>query len=491
MWGNLKKYYFFLVLFVVLGAFWSINKSLAHGAGIDSSLEQFPTLATSKVKAGNFSFLADQFLVTYKNDTALKLYTASSSNVRFSRKNISDKTYLISDRQNQTASQIFIKKSKQDTNISNIIPNYLAFLQSTPNDPRFSEQWAWKAAKSNVEQAWDITATRDLHEVLVAVIDSGIDYRHEDFPVDRLWDGTSCKSSTGAALGNCKYGYDLINGDNDPMANGTDEDTHGTNVSSVIAAKINNVKGMAGIAPNAKIMSIKVFEGEITSVDKIIDAYNFAFYNEAKIINGSIGISEITAPITPLEEAIQRLNDKGVLIVSAAGNENSNNDTTPILPCNYKKTNTICVAATTENDKMASFSNFGTQFIDISAPGEGILVAEYLNNQSEYNLWSGTSFSSPFVAGEAALIWGYNYGFTATQVKEIILSTGDAITDTKKIAVNSRVNVYKAMQKAQTMVGNTPTVTVPSDSAVPSPTVTTIVPTLTLTPPYVSPTTPV
>ena len=229
-------------------------------------------------------------------------------------------------------------------------------------------------ADIDLRRAWDLSMGST--EVVVAVIDSGVAYNHPDL-AGVMWDGTSCKDENGSALGGCLHGFDYGIGatDNNPLPS---DSTHGTHVAGTIAAARNNTKGITGISPNIKIMALKSDLWTSSSV-KAID---FAIQNGAKIINASWTGSDND---TALREAIERFRTAGGIFVAAAGNEAVNNETSHSYPSDYDLDNIISVAATDQNDSLASFSNFGTTSVDVAAPGVNIFSTVDESALVDYN----------------------------------------------------------------------------------------------------------
>lgn len=255
-----------------------------------------------------------------------------------------------------------------------------------PNDPHLDKLWGMK--NSGATQAWP-----HIHEsanVIVAVIDSGVDYRHPDLK-DNMW-------SRGG-----RHGYDFYDNDDDPM----DEENHGTHVAGTIAATGNNQIGVVGVTWKAQIMALRFLgpdgSGATSDAVKCID---WAVNNGAHILCNSWG-GPHTSP--ELSAAVARAERRGVLFVAAAGNTGgtgNNNDSKPTYPASLPQLNVISVGAIDKNDARGSFSHFGRLSVDIGAPGVEILSTTR-NNQ--YDAYSGTSMAAPHVAGAAALVWANTF----------------------------------------------------------------------------------
>jgi subtilisin family serine protease len=262
--------------------------------------------------------------------------------------------------------------------VEHVEKHALRYPTMTPNDPEISRQWG--LAKMKVREAWDITQGRP--EVIVAVIDTGVDYLHPDLR-DNIWintaelNGLPGVDDDGNGYIDDIRGWDFVGNDannpkpsNDPM----DVYGHGTHVAGIIAATGNNGVGIAGINWQAKIMVLKAADNGGTFPEyplfPIIEAIQYAIAKRAKIINCSFGGDSRSVEE---ENAFIALKNAGILAVCAAGNSGLNTDTPPKnFPSGYNLENMISVAASDENDNLATFSNFGLTSVDLMAPGVNI-----------------------------------------------------------------------------------------------------------------------
>jgi serine protease len=280
------------------------------------------------------------------------------------------------------------KQSEELRNLTEYVEaNYvysMEFLDSTtPNDPRYNEQWNLKAI--DIEKAWQKTKGKG---IVVAVIDTGVS-RVEDL-----------KNT------NFVKGYDFVNDREDA----SDDNGHGTHVAGTIAQSTNNNFGVAGVAYEASIMPLKVLSGSGGgTISDIAEAIIFAADNGANVINMSLGGG---GESKLMQEAIDYAYKKGVVIVAAAGNSNRN---AAFYPARYPKV--IAVSATTSTGEKATYSNYGAG-VDVAAPGgaiargkDGDSAGGILQNtidpstkQSVFRAFQGTSMASPHVAGVVALI---------------------------------------------------------------------------------------
>ncbi len=284
-----------------------------------------------------------------------------------------------------------------------------------PNDPRLSELWG--ISKIECPAAWDRSKG---DEITVAVIDTGVDYNHPDIK-DSMWTD---------AAGN--HGRDISDGDDDPL----DFHGHGSHCAGTIAATINNNVGVVGVAPQAKIMAVKIFPKAFDTV--CAEAIKFAADNGANVLSNSWGPTSPRPSNRVVEDAVDYAVDKGCIVVFAAGN--NDDDVQNYSPANHP--NVISVAATDINDARAGFSNYG-DLVSIAAPGVNILSLKL--KTSDYVRMNGTSMACPHVAGLAALILKMNKNLTQAQVKEIIQSNGDVIQTDKPIS-SRRINARKSIQ---------------------------------------------
>lgn len=298
--------------------------------------------------------------------------------------------------------------------IEAIYPNYLYEISdidvssSTPNDPQISSQWALSYIKP--EKLWKNTKGEG---VVVAVIDTGVDYNHEDLAAN-IWSNSDEIAANGLdddgngfvddtrgwdfideAGINCISGEDCYGEDNDPI----DKQGHGTHVAGIIAATQNNEKGISGIAPKAQIMPIRagysVGSSAYLKTSDIIESVTYAINNNADIINMSFAGADLSA----LGDILDLADKLGIVLVAAAGNSRSSN---PTYPAAFPKV--IAVGAIADNNTKAYFSNYG-DWVDVVAPGSWILSTVPAN---KYEYKSGTSMSSPVVAGIAALVKAKN-----------------------------------------------------------------------------------
>jgi serine protease len=331
-------------------------------------------------------------------------------------------------------------------------------VQTVPTDPRFAEQWAWKNTLTNVNPLADVRATlawdksHGRFSVVVADIDTGVDYTHPDLALN-IWTnpgeaGTLCSNGIDddgdGFVDDCR-GWNVYANTNDPM----DDNGHGTHTSGTIGARTNNALGVAGANWDVQIMPLKFTDatGAGTTAGAI-EALQYAVAHGATISNNSWG----TTGFDPLLlDAIKQAGEAGHLFITAAGNDGTDNDFTPFYPCDFTKgdpvnnpdppTNIICVAATNAYDDLASWSNYGSDTVHLGAPGEGIL-STYPNQG--YEFLDGTSQATPHVTGAAALLKGCKASLTSATIKDILLKTARSDSDLNGKTVTGGVVDYEA-----------------------------------------------
>ncbi|MDM5221843.1 S8 family serine peptidase [Peribacillus sp. NJ11] len=307
-----------------------------------------------------------------------------------------------------------IKELEERKNVEYAEPNYLFKKMESPNDPAYNDQWHHKKLGTNA--AW--TKSMGSKELIVAIIDDGIDRNHDDLK------------------GKIVKAYDTVNNRKNIIPKGE----HGTHIAGIIAGSANNGIGGTGVAPNIKLMPINVFDGEYADTADIIDAIHYAVEQKANIINMSLGDTSYSEA---LNKAVQEAYKKGILIVAAAGNEGDmGKNVQRVYPAAFS--HVISVAATDSKDKRPSYSNYHST-VDIAAPGDDILST--LPGE-KYGWMSGTSMATPMVAGVAALIWSHEPKLNKLEVEyRLYDSAVDLGTKGKDIYYgNGRVNAKKALE---------------------------------------------
>ncbi len=385
-----------------------------------------------------------------------------------------------------------IEKLKAMPNIEYAEPNYNVYEFSEPNDTYYQNGKQAVLDLIGAKKLWDFDI--DCSDVAVGVMDSGIQTNHEDL-IDNIWVNTG--EIAGDGIDNDGNGYiDDIYGWNCGDSNGDVSyvDEHGVHVAGIVSAVTDNSKGVASVARNAKVASIKIFNSsKNTKLSYIIDGINYAKKNDINIINCSFGGTGWgSSSVNTIKSAMAAVPD--MFFVIAAGNTTSaseaNNDKVAVYPSQLTKDldNVISVANTTSSDELNKKSHYGAKSVDIAAPGTDIYSTI---PTSSYGTKSGTSMATPMVASAVAVMRAVNPNISAKEIKETLCSSSDKLSAlTGKVISGGRLNAYNAvkaiMPTATPTVKPTATPTVtPSPTATPTvkPTATsTTVPTPTATP---------
>jgi thermitase len=319
---------------------------------------------------------------------------------------------------------------QSDRRVEYAEPNYLVHALDVPNDPNLSQQWA--ITKIKLPAAWNWTHGDP--SVVIAILDTGADFSHPDLQ------------------GKFTPGYDFVNNDSIP----DDDHGHGTHVSGITAANTNNGIGIAGVCRECQLMPVKVLSSSGSGTHAAIaQGITWAADHGARVINMSLGgfYSSQT-----LQQAITYAWNRGLVIVAAAGNENTNS---PSYPAAYPEV--IGVAATDSSDNRASFSNYGS-YVSVAAPGVGILSTV---RGGGYQSWSGTSMASPHVAGLAGLLFSQDPSRSNATVRQIIEQSADDLGSPGRDDYfgYGRINAERALGGS-----SVPTSTPPLPTFTPSPT---------------------
>ena len=320
------------------------------------------------------------------------------------------------------------------------------------NDAMFGQQWSLentgqsggiKGSDLGVLRAW--FKTTGSSKIVVAVLDSGVDYTHLDL-INNIWvRPADMPAYLDAELGefNDAHGFNATDRWNDPM----DDNGHGTHCAGIIGAEGDNQIGIAGINWNVEIMPLKFLSSTGSGTTKdAIEAINYVINRKragvnVRIISASWGSRQKSRA---LRDVIKKAGDEGILFIAAAGNNNDDSDKSPHYPAGYSDLpNVISVAAVDRNDQLAAFSNYGARSVQIAAPGVDIW-STWL--KGEYFSASGTSMATPEVAGVAALVLSTDTNMSVKELRDRLFKSVDKLPSLKgKVSTGGRINAAKAV----------------------------------------------
>lgn len=300
---------------------------------------------------------------------------------------------------------------------------------NAPNDAAFNDGTLWAlrntgqsggvaGADIRATAAWDVTTGSS--DVIVAVIDTGIRYTHQDLAAN-MWRNPgeiagNGRDDDGNGYVDDVHGINAINNSGDPM----DDNSHGSHCAGTIGAVANGSGPHVGVAWNVRLMALKFLAANGSgSTSAAVTCINYAVSKGAHILSNSWGGGGFSSA---LRDAITTANQRGILFVAAAGNSGTDNDVNPSYPANYDVANVVSVAATDRRNTLASFSNYGRDSVDLGAPGVEIYSCTAASNTS-YDVFNGTSMATPHVAGVAALVKARFPTATASEIKSKILGT--------------------------------------------------------------------
>lgn len=360
--------------------------------------------------------------------------------------------------------------------LHNVQPDLLHDKSRTPNDARYVEQWALDnrgqdipgsgpgtpGADMSAEDAWNITTGSS--RVIIAVVDTGIDLTHPDLRAN-LWRNpgeipNNNVDDDGNGFIDDVNGWDFVgdgqgNGDNNPTDPATQG--HGTAVAGTIGAVGNNALGVAGIAWEVQMIALKIFpDTGLAPNSAVINSQEYLVLlkragNNIIASNNSYGSvqDEQTTQFNDAEQlAIKSATDAGILFIAAAGNDSIDNDGSQrAYPASYDNPFIISVAATDNQDRLATFSNFGRTQVDIGAPGVRVLTTA---TGGGYEFIDGTSFASPYTAGVVALMASVNRFASKEQLRAALLASVDIVPGLQgQVVTNGRVNAFKAVRASR------------------------------------------
>jgi subtilisin family serine protease/sugar lactone lactonase YvrE len=333
-------------------------------------------------------------------------------------------------------------------------PNWVLQADRMPDDARFGELYAFRntgqtggvaGADISATRAWNITTGSK--DVLVAVIDTGMDMAHPDLAENLFTNAAEIPGNgiddDGNGFVDDVHGWDFANDDNDPF----DDAGHGTHVSGTIGAVGDNGLGVAGINWHVSIMPVKFLgaDGSGFSSDAL-RGIDYAMLMGAQVLNNSWGGGGYSAI---MQDTIAAAETGGIVFVVAAGNEQENIDEVPQFPAAYDLANVIAVSATDDDDDLAEFSNYGPQRVLLGAPGVAILSTV---PGGGYGLKSGTSMATPMVTGAVALLRAAEPGITIAQIRARLKASVDPLPGLQyATASGGRLNLFRLLATVDTV----------------------------------------
>ncbi len=340
--------------------------------------------------------------------------------------------------------------------VTSCSPNFVIKTQAVSNDPSFEQLWGLSSTQGiRAPAAWDVT--KGTGNVVVAVIDSGVDYNHPDLKAN-MWVNDSEISGNGIDDDDNGYiddihGISAITSSGDPM----DQNGHGTHVAGTIGAKGNNAVGVVGVNWNVKIMALRFLDQNGSgSLSDAIEAINYMTEMKNKGVNivvsnnswGGIGF------VQSLQNAIEASLNAGIIFVAAAGNSASDNDIAPSYPASYDLPGIVSVAAIDANQNLANFSNYGLLSVHLAAPGVNI-YSTFPGNT--YRSMSGTSMASPHVAGAIALLRAIDSTSSNSAIIDRLYETAEPLPSVTGVTYTGRKLNLERLIKNERTPFNAPT----------------------------------
>jgi thermitase len=367
--------------------------------------------------------LAAEYLVKYKSQMAVMSFT--NSDARILDHHAAGQLYKVDVPDDKKIEGLMPLLS--NPNVEYVVPNAIMHAFTVPvATVATATQTQWAIDKVQAVKAWDRAGNKGSRKVVVAVIDTGADYKHKNLAPNMV------------------TGFDFIKNDNDPMDIVGENPGHGTHCSGIIGATGLIDGGTIGISPEVSIMPLRFLDqngsGDLNNSIKAID---YAIAQKVDVISASWGAAVTHAEAQPLIDAIGRAEKAGIVFVVAASNDGKNNDSFEVYPANAGGSNVISVAASSSNDSKPSWSNYGRAKVNLASPGDGIMST--LPGDKYGNL-SGTSMATPLVAGLVALVKAQDPSLNATQIRSLLQASADKVSI--QTACDCRVNAFSAVDAA-------------------------------------------
>lgn len=442
------------------------------------TLAILPMLASASIETKNDApikaqYKSDSIIVVYKEGASkldkreardlvvAKISDLNSDEVDDAYRNLLDGR-IANFKLNEMSSKDALNKVRQHPAVLYAEPDYIVSTAGIPDDSRFAELWGMHNtgqtggvddADIDAPEAWDITTGSK--DIVVGIIDSGIDHTHPDLAAN-MWVNPGEIAGDGIDNDNNGYvddvhGIDAINN----TGNLIDDNGHGTHVAGTIGATGNNSEGVVGVNHTTAMIGCRFLAGPLgqgSSSDaiKCID-YMVGLKNSGinvRVLNnswGGGGFSQV------LSDAITSSEEANILFVAAAGNDGTDNDANPSYPSGYDHDSILAIAGTNHTDGMYSDSQYGLTTVDMAAPARNVLSTTPNNG---YSSFTGTSMATPHVAGAAALVLSINPDLTTSELKELLMNSGDDNAATAgKTVTGKRLNLKAALDGADPTPG--------------------------------------
>lgn len=438
-----------LTSFLAVSAFAQAPGKRFHPNHLFIKMKAGETLVNSPLIKNSKKLFGSLYLVKTTDAEALSQSLSDEGSVEYVQKDYFSAPRVMPKHEVLDSTGLFIKGL---TNLS--------FLRDF-NDTHAGKLWAFGAENGlDVVGAYEALPARTAKEIIVAVVDTGVDHNHEDLK-DIMWSNE--REIPGNGIDDDNNGYiDDIHGINTLVRDAQGRATmdtmashwHGTHVSGTIAATQNNGIGIAGVAHNVKIMAIRTVPDAADELDSdVVEAYLYAANNGAKIINCSFGKSVNEGGMV-VRDTINAIEKKGVLVIASAGNDSMgswggwhNNDVDHKFPASFDSKNLLVIASTTNKGSLSSFSNVGLETVDVGSPGSDIYSTI---NGNRYSMASGTSMAAPNASGVAAMVLGYYPHLKPTQLKKVLMDSVTKVPEfSDKMVSGGRLNLKAALTQAK------------------------------------------
>ncbi|MGZ3691567.1 MAG: S8 family serine peptidase [Pseudobdellovibrio sp.] len=367
---------------------------------------------------------ASEYLVKYKNATALNHISALETEAfGIQMKEVHQPGQLLKVEIAKKTEVKALAALMSDKNVQYVVPNFTIKSYSAPIDTVALQQ-QYALVKVNAEKAWQRAGNKGSRNVLLAVIDTGVDYKHKNLAPNTV------------------AGYDFRDNDADPMDETSQQNPgHGTHCAGIIGATGLIDGGTSGISPEVSIMPLRFLGSDGSGqLDGAVKAIDYAIEKHVQVISASWGASVPLSTAQPLVEAMKRAEAAGIIFVTAAANDGKDNDTSDVYPANAGLPNMITVAASNSSDTKPSWSNYGKARVSLASPGDAIIST--LPGDKYGNL-SGTSMATPLVAGLVAFLKAQDATLTGAEIKALLQTTGAKVNI--QTACDCRIDAFASV----------------------------------------------